>query len=303
VTLSETIDSARFIVVAGKGGVGKTTCAAAIALAASRRGRPSLIIEVDGKPDLALRFGAEPLGYESSVLRSNDAPVMARRIGADDAMRDYLDSHGLKAVRRQLVRSGALEIIATATPGIKDILVLGKVKQIEQELPAETLIVLDAPAAGHAITFLDSARAMLDTARGGPLRNQASQVLELLSDHHRSQLILVAIPEETPINELIETAFKVEDRLNIRLGPVIINSCLDLPDGLDVISSPRSDADRAANDIATFHLSRFGVQTEQLERLDEELPIEQVRLPHLNVPFIDNNGLDTLALALLGELP
>ena len=235
------------------------------------------------------------------VLRGGDHRVSGRRIGADDALRDYLDSHGLKMIRRQLARSGALEIIATATPGIKDLLVLGKVKQLEQELPPETLMILDAPAAGHAMTFLDSARAMLDTARGGPLRSQAAQVLELLSDHERAQLVLCAIPEETPINELIQTAFQVEDRLNIRLGPIIINGCLSLPSGLDGVVDGRGEADRAARELQAFYRARNELQRSQLARLDEELPLPQVRLPQLPTPSIDNDALDTLALALIGD--
>ena len=83
--------------------------------------------------------------------------------------------------------SGALDMVATAAPGIRDILVLGKVKQLERAGAAD-LIVLDAPAAGHAITFLQSARALLDAVRVGPINAQARDVLELLTDHERCQV-------------------------------------------------------------------------------------------------------------------
>ena len=118
--------------------------------------------------------------------------------------------------------SGALDVVATAAPGIKDILLLGKVKQLEREGVAD-LIVLDAPAAGHAITFLQSARSLLDTVSVGPINAQARDVLELLEDHRRCQVVLVTIPEETPVNEAVETAFSLEDRVGIGLGPIVVN--------------------------------------------------------------------------------
>src|SRR5919204_515482 len=105
--------------------------------------------------------------------------------------------------------TGALEVVATAVPGMKDILVLGKVKSLEESRAADLLIV-DAPAAGHAITFLLSARGLLDAVQVGPVRKQAQDVLDLISDPSRCEVVLVTIPEETPVNELIDTAFAIE---------------------------------------------------------------------------------------------
>src|SRR3546814_4074076 len=79
---------------------------------------------------------------------------------------------------------------------------------------------LAAPAAGHAITFLQSARALLDTVRVGPINAQAREVLEMLTDHERCRLVLVTLPEETPVNELVDTAFSLEDRVGVGLAPV-----------------------------------------------------------------------------------
>src|SRR5205807_6225031 len=99
---------------------------------------------------------------------------------------------------------------------------------------AADLILLDAPAAGHAITFLLAARALLDAVRVGPINTQAREVLELLTDAERCEVILVTLPEETPVNELIDTAFHLEDRVGVNLGPVVVNGLYqDLP-GLDV---------------------------------------------------------------------
>src|SRR6185436_5738906 len=109
-----------------------------------------------------------------------------------------------------------LDVVATAVPGIKDILVLGKVKQLERASDAD-VIIIDAPAAGHAITFLTSPRGLLDAVRLGPVRQQAEDVIELLSDPERCRVMLVTLPEETPVNELVDTAFALEDKVGVKL--------------------------------------------------------------------------------------
>ena len=121
------------------------------------------------------------------------------------------------------MQSGALDVAATAAPGIKDILVLGKVKQLERAEDHADLIVLDAPAAGHAITFLLAPAGSLDAVRVGPINAQANDVLELLTDPARCQVVLVTLPEETPVNELVDTAYHLEDRVGVSLGPVVVN--------------------------------------------------------------------------------
>ena len=133
---------------------------------------------------------------------------------------------------RRLARTGVLDVVSTAIPGIRDVLVLGKVKQLEVAGAAD-LIVVDAPATGHAITFLTSAAGMVDAARGGPLRTQAQDVVELLSDPARCRVILVTLPEEMPVSETIESAYTLEDKAGVQLGPVIVNACDPEPSGLD----------------------------------------------------------------------
>src|SRR5439155_1348294 len=176
------------------------------------------------------------LTYQETVLHpggAGAAEVRARTLTPDDALLEYLVDHGLRRISKRLVRSGALDVVATAAPGIRDILVLGKVKQ-RARAGAADLIVLDAPAAGHAITFLMSSRGLLDAVRVGPVRAQAEDVLELLTDRRRCQVVLVTLPEETPVNELVETAFALEDRVGVSLGPVVVNGIYPELDGLDV---------------------------------------------------------------------
>jgi anion-transporting ArsA/GET3 family ATPase len=289
--------TSRVVIVAGKGGVGKTTVTAALAVAAARAGVRVLIVEVEGKSGLAGSFGRPPLTYQEAELR---AGVRARTLTPDDALVEYLEDHGLRRIGRRLASSGALEVVATAVPGMKDILVLGKVKQLERSGAAD-LIVIDAPAAGHAITFLLSAQGLLDAVRVGPVRKQATDVVELLTDPSRCQVVLVTLAEETPVNELVETAFTIEDRAGVALGPVVVNGCvMPVPDLSTAPAAPALtepfDADVATLvRAAEFRLDLERRQREQRERLARLLPLPQIHLPFLFTAGIGPAEIDTLA--------
>ena len=305
--------TARVVVVAGKGGVGKTTVTATLAVAAARAGMSVLIVEVEGKSGLAAAFGRPPLAYEEAQLAPG---IRARTLTPDAALLDWLEHNGLGRISRRLVRSGALDVVATAVPGMKDILVLGKVKSLEMGRDAD-LIVVDAPAAGHAVTFLLSPRGLLDSVRVGPVRRQAEDVVALLSDPSRCQVILVTLPEETPVNELVDTAYAIEDRVGVALGPVVVNGCYeDLPlanddgcsaasfrhdgDVLDVFVSEREAQDLAA--AAAFRVERAALQRHQADRLAARLPLPQIRLPFMFRGDIGPVELDHLATAFTEEL-
>jgi Mrp family chromosome partitioning ATPase len=307
--------ASRLVIVAGKGGVGKTTVSAALAHAAALTGLSTLIVEVEGRTGLPAMFGQGELGYDDVVLSPGGGPdgaadVRARTLTADAALLEYLRDHGLSRLSKRLVSSGALDVVATAAPGIKDILLLGKVKQLERAGTAD-LIVLDAPAAGHAIAFLQAARILLDTVSVGPINAQARDVLELLEDHRRCQVMLVTIPEETPVNEAIETAFSLEDRVGVGLGPIVVNGLVPEIPGLDV--DPVVAAEQAGVALrpgepealaasASFRRGRMALQAEQIARLEEQLPLPQLRLPFLFTTDIGRRDLDVLAWALLTEI-
>jgi anion-transporting ArsA/GET3 family ATPase len=312
-------DASRLLIVAGKGGVGKTVVSAALARAAARSGRSALLIEVEGKSGLPAMFGQGQLDYEEVVLSpgggpSGDAEVRARTITPDEALIDYLQVHGLSRVSKRLISSGALDMVATAVPGIKDILVLGKVKSLDIIRTADVMI-LDAPAAGHAITFLQAARALLDTVRVGPINAQAKDVLEMLTDQERCRVLLVTLPEETPVNELVDTAFNLEDRVGVALGPVVVNGVYDQIPG--VAADPVAAAAAAGVTLrdgeaaelaaaAAFRRERTELQLEQLGRLADQLPLPQLHLPFVFTTEIGPDELDALAdhlLAAIAELP
>jgi anion-transporting ArsA/GET3 family ATPase len=294
----------RVVIVAGKGGVGKTTVSAALARMAASVGLSVLIVELEGKSGLSSAFGSlELLGYGERLLAPG---IRARSITADEALLEYLDEHALGKVSRKLVSSGLVDVVSTAAPGIKDILILGKVKQLEQSRVAD-LIILDAPAAGHALSFLLAARSLVDVVRSGVVKAQAQEVLDLLTSPHRCRVMLVTIPEETPVNEVVETAEALRTRVGVALGPLVVNGLHPVLEGLDAdpekmagaqqvtLFDGEADVLRAA---ATFRQRRQELQQEQMARLAEALPVPQIVLPSIFAVDLGLADVDTLARAL-----
>jgi arsenite/tail-anchored protein-transporting ATPase len=263
----------RLVVVAGKGGVGKTTVTAVLARAAADEGLRVLLVELDGKPTLTRLVP--------------DLPVLS--LTASAALEEYLETHGLKRVARRLSSSGVIDVVSTAAPGIDDIVVLGKLKQIERS-GEHDLVVVDGPAAGHAITFLLSARSLLETVRSGPIRTQARDVLEMLADPDRAQVVLVATPETTPVNELVETAYALEERVGVQLGPVVVNG-VDTGPPLAV----RAGAPPELAAAAAFRTARRELHAREVARLSEQLALAQVHLPHVVSPSLEPADVDALA--------
>jgi len=236
--------------------------------------------------------------------------VRARRLTPDDALIEYLEDHGLRRVSKRLAHSGLLDVVSTAIPGIRDVLVLGKVKQLEREGAAD-LIVVDAPATGHAITFLTSAAGLVGAARGGPLRSQAQDVVDLLNDPARCRVILVTLPEDLPVSETIESAYTLEDKAGVQLGPVIVNACDPEPIGLErpaaeVAASARVTLDPAHLAVLEaarqFRLARHAVSAEQVERLRHDLPLPHLLVPALDVDTIGPAETEVLADALAASV-
>ena len=287
----QSLTAARVVVVAGKGGVGKTTVTAVIARAASDAGRRVLVVELDGKPALA------------ELLP--DVEVLA--ISAPDALDEYLRDHGFARIAKRLNRTGVIDVVGTAAPGIDDIVVLGKIKQLERSGDYD-LIVVDGPAAGHAITFLTAAAGLADAVSSGPVRAQADDVLELLHDAGRCQVVLVTLPETTPVNEVVETAFALEDDVGVQLGPVVVNA-VDvgdaLPDDAAVRAATAHLAPAMAQDLvdaAAFRRSRREMESGEIARLAAELPIPKVTLPARLVAGLTAADIRELAGVLRGGI-
>lgn len=275
---------AGLVIVAGKGGVGKTTVTAVLARAASAAGKRVLVVELDGK----------------SVLDALVPGIEVRHIAPAAALEEYLHEHGFKRIAKRLASSGVVDVVATAAPGIDDLVVLGKIKQLERSCDWD-LIVVDGPAAGHAVTFLTSATGLRDAVRSGPVRSQADDVLALLADPDRCQVVLVTLAETTPVNELIETAYMVEERVGVRLGPIVVNQLdtgADLPDP-DAVDFGRARAQVGdAIDAARFRRERSLAQAREVGRLAAEVALPRLALPRRPVAGVDAADIDALAEGL-----
>jgi anion-transporting ArsA/GET3 family ATPase len=283
------LTASRVTIVAGKGGVGKTTVTAVLARAAADAGHRVLLVELDGKPVLGTLAGELPCEV----------------ISAPAALEEYLRDHGFGRFARRLSSSGVIDVVATAAPGIDDIVVLGKIKQLERSKNWD-VIVVDGPAAGHAVTFLLAAAGLRDAVRSGPVRVQADDVLAMLHDPSRAQVVLVTVPETTPVNEVVQTAFALEDRVGVKLGAVVVNA-VDTPADGEGPPDPRAGAlpPGPETDLlaaaADYRRSRLDMQHDEIERLARELALDQWHLPLLPVAGLDAEHVKLLAGALRGS--
>ena len=244
--------ASRVFIVAGKGGVGKSKIAAALTLAAQRCGLTSLLVETDGKP--------VPSGISSLSLTP------------PEALREYLDTKGLGRISRLMITTGVLDVITSAAPGIDDLLVLGKIKHLERSDAAD-VIVVDGPAAGHAITMLRTPQAISDSVKSGAVRLQADEILEMLRDGSRCQVVLVTIPEPTPVQECIETAYALEEEVGVKLAPIVVNQ-VDTSEPLDIpFSLPEHSALVQAAEFRNAQILRHHTN---IKKLEEQLPLAQL---------------------------
>jgi anion-transporting ArsA/GET3 family ATPase len=218
----EVLDRARLILVTGKGGTGKTTVAAGIAVAAGLRGRRTLVAEVEGRQGLAGLFGRRELDHREAPVGER---LHALAIDPEESLREYLARYGFAPLARLLTWANLNRFITAAAPGLGDVLLVGKVweaatrqaggpgaRGAEGGSPrgrgrvAYDLVVLDAPPTGRVVPFLRAPQTVAEVARVGPIRNQADRVRDLLDDPDRTAVVLTCLPEELPVTETIEGA-------------------------------------------------------------------------------------------------
>lgn len=218
----------RILIVSGKGGVGKTTVAAALAIVAARHGRRVCIAEVDRKGTLPRLFGGADLAYEPRQLSPG---VFGMNIVPEAALAEYLEvQYHMKRISKVFTSTHFVDYITAAAPGLKDILMLGKIWYLEQGRANgrghgefDTIIV-DAPAAGHMLTFLSAPMGLADAVRLGPVKRQSDWLVEMLRDPKRTRVHLVTLPEEMPVSETLETAEALRTRIGIESGAVFANA-------------------------------------------------------------------------------
>jgi anion-transporting ArsA/GET3 family ATPase len=213
--------------VTGKGGVGKTTMAAAIALMAARAGRRTIVVEVGQQHRVPSLFGlhSEVAGVELQ-LRANLASIS---IDPDRALLEWLQALGGRVSGRVLASSGTFQYFAAAAPGAKELFAMVKISQLTQARQRRRgyeLVVIDAPASGHALAMLGSPRTFGAIAKIGPVAGQTREIQRLLEDERRSAYVAVALGNEMAVTETLELQEGLERQLGRRLSAVIVNSLL-----------------------------------------------------------------------------
>ncbi|MGB0111670.1 MAG: ArsA-related P-loop ATPase [Ilumatobacteraceae bacterium] len=304
------LTSTRVAVVAGKGGVGSSTVAAATALAAAREGADVLFVAVDGRPGMGPLLGGRELDSSDRILRriKGAGQVRGRTIPAEQAFGDYLELKGVGGMLRRAASAASLPMIAAATPGLEHLLVLGKIKELEREGAAD-LIIVDAPPAGHAAPFLRSATGLSDVVQSGPIRDQSAEVDEMLRDASRCMAMIVTLAEETPVTEAIGLVAELEGDIGMSIMGTVVNGCWTDRAGLEktpavaarshkgvTLSAAAKESLASSSD---FGRERLRVQRHQIERLRGSLAPPIVTLPRLATPRLTLHHLGELADALV----
>ena len=298
----------RLLVVSGKGGVGKTTVAAAIALAAARRQRRTLVAEVAGQQRLQRLFDDVPqdLRRAEAALYPN---LDALSIDPQRALEEYLLLQlKVRVIAERLIESRAFGYFAAAAPGLRELVTLGKIWHLTEQRAAAggyryELIVLDAPSTGHGVGLLHTPRAFLEIARAGRLHGEARELAALVSDRRRTGILLVTLAEEMPVNETIEALSRLREA-GFDASAIVVNGLyprrFSAPE-LKTISTtvPAGDVGRAAVRAALSAGARRREQASELRRLARAAHLPRVELPFVFRPEIDFEAVAELA-AIVG---
>jgi len=300
----------RLLIVSGKGGVGKSSVAAAIAIGLANQGKRVLLAETENRQAIAALFGRGPLGYQEKLLlrRESGGEVHGIAIDPAGALLDYLDMfYKLRSAGSILERIGAVSFISNVAPGLRDILLTGKACEAVRRKSGDTwaydVVVLDAPPTGRITRFLNVTAEVVGIVKVGPIKQQANWVSEVLHSD-QTGILLVTTPEEMPIRETIEASNQLRE-MKFRLAGVIVNMVapdqltkeeaisLESPSAVDLLEGPTELVEPLMAFAKAEQLLR-ATQSDQLRPL-QTLDTEMIELPKLG------NSLDLLRVTDLAK--
>lgn len=305
----------------GKGGTGKSTIAAALALTLAAGGRKVLLVEVEGRQGIAQLFDVPPLPYQEVKIATAErgGQVNALAIDIEAAFLEYLDMfYNLGIAGRAMRRIGAIEFATTIAPGLRDVLLTGKIKETvirvdKNRLPVYDAIVVDAPPTGRIARFLDVTKAVSDLAKGGPVHSQADGVVNILHSE-QTAIHLVTLLESLPVQETLEAIEELAE-MQLPIGSVIVNR--NIPSYLqpaDLAKAAEGDVDadsvRAGLEKSGISLNDkdfAGLLTETIEhatvvatRAEIARQLDALKVARLELPAI-SDGVDLGSLYELSE--
>jgi anion-transporting ArsA/GET3 family ATPase len=318
----------KLVIVTGKGGTGKTTVSAALALGAARAGRRVLVVEVGAYEQITglLDPGGPTAGYQGREISPD---LWAMRIDPFEALAEYL---GLQLGVRQpvdlVLRSKAFRQLMTAAPGWRELITLGKIWHLAQREPesgARTrrdsdrdpggfdLIIVDAPATGHGVAFLDVPRVVVSAVRAGPLRAHTERVEQMIEDPERTLVLPVTLAEELPAREVGELVTEVRDGMGISIDRIVVNAVVGplCPEpGTDVDGAlARLDADLDIGKLprpgvlawcARYLRARHELNRRYVTEIQRVTALPIVQLPRLSEGIHGPEQIASLARHLLG---
>jgi anion-transporting ArsA/GET3 family ATPase len=298
----------RLVFVTGKGGVGKSTVSIALGLKAAAMGKRTIVCEVSSQENASRVFKQGEVGFNEVKVSEN---LWAISIDPDESLREYLLLQlKVRAMRDLLVRSRIFTYLAAATPGLQELVTIGKIWELAQpdrklkKASEYDIVIVDAPATGHGVAFLQTPRTFAGIAKVGPMHAQAAELDRYITDHQSTGVALVSLPEEMPVNESALLEHKLIEEVGVAVDRVYMNAMYPerfAPDeaarlrrALEITEGPPHAAVRAALSESRRERS----QQEQLERLRKLLRTPVGTLPFIFKPRLDVGALESLAAAL-----
>ncbi|MGH7966816.1 MAG: ArsA family ATPase [Candidatus Binatia bacterium] len=290
-----TLFEKRLLFLVGKGGVGKTTVAAALALAAARRGKKTLLIELEDNDRAARLLGLPPVAQQKDAPRQVSPSLFVLAINGHAALDEYLQRLvPFKRVLRTVSESRPYQYFVAAAPGLKELMTMGKVWFEEHQQDPETaqlrwdVLIVDTPATGHSLQYLRMPQAASDTFSEGLVHRKAQEVVTFLSDPDRTAVNLVTTPEELPVSETLEAYQQLRDDLHLPVGVVFINRAHQTPYSRTTLERVRVKAHAPASERRLAEQVLACAQAEVALAEAQATPLQQLRqlsLPTVLLPF------------------